>query len=46
MTDTEGFMVLYDASEAMYDVTAHQKIHTHFLPHIHRPTGRLMKWGT
>ena len=28
MADAEGFMVLYDASEVMYDITAHQKIHT------------------
>lgn len=39
-------MVLYGASEVMYDITAREKIHTHFLPHIHRPAGRHKKWGT
>lgn len=46
MAAAEGFMVLYDASEVMYDITAHQKIHTRFLPHTHRPPGKCIKWGT
>jgi len=46
MADAEGFMVLYDASEVMYDIIAHQKMHTHSLPRIHRQAGRCIKRGT
>lgn len=28
MADAEGFRALYDASEVMYDITAHQKLPT------------------
>lgn len=28
MADAEGFRALYDASEVMYDITAHQKLLT------------------
>lgn len=42
MADAEGFRALYDASEVMYDITAHQKLPT-FLPHMLRPTQRHVK---
>lgn len=42
MADAEGFRALYDASEVMYDIIAHQKI-AHFLPRMHRPTQRHIK---